>query len=67
MKTLIQIARDVIVPLASVGAPMGGDAETDVVEDPPALDIPSRAARSVMTAARGAPRAPTPSGHPWNC
>ena len=40
MKTLMQIARDVIVPLASVGAPMGGDAETDVVEDPPALRHP---------------------------
>ena len=66
MKTLIQIARDVIVPLASVGAPMGGDAETDAVEDPPRRH-PIAAARLVMTAARGAPRAPTPSGHPWNC
>ena len=47
MKTLIQIARDVIVPLASVGAPMGGDAETDVVEDPPALRHPIAAARAL--------------------
>lgn len=47
MKALIQIVIDVIVPLASVGAPMGGDAETDVVEDPPALRHPIAAARAL--------------------
>ena len=47
MKALIQIVSDVIVPLASVGAPMGGDAETDVVEDPPALRHPIAAARAL--------------------
>ena len=67
MKTLIQIARDVIVPLASVGCARTGATRRRTSRDP--RIHPRLTSDTVLLSmmARGAPRAPTPSGHPWNC